>query len=77
MGAELVTYFEIDAPPVITKDTRDLSTDLDELDANKGKSLFTARIDSQSSARDGKPLKVVFDVTRLYFFDPQTEAAIR
>jgi len=29
----------------------------------------TARIDSQSSARDGKPLKVVFDVTRLYFFD--------
>jgi multiple sugar transport system ATP-binding protein len=77
MGAELVTYFEIDAPPVITKDTRDLSTDLDELDANKGKALFTARIDSQSSARDGKPLKVVFDVTRLYFFDPQTEAAIR
>ena len=59
MGAELVTYFEVNAPPVITKDTRDLSTDLDELESSKGKSLFTARIDSQSSAHDGKPLKVV------------------
>jgi multiple sugar transport system ATP-binding protein len=76
MGAELVTYFEVDAPPVITKDTRDLSTDLDELESSKGKSLFTARIDSQSSAHDGKPLKVVVDVTRLYFFDPDTEASI-
>jgi len=76
MGAELVTYFEVDAPPVITKDTRDLSTDLDELESSKGKSLFTARIDSQSSAHDGKPLKVVVNVTRLYFFDPETEAAI-
>jgi multiple sugar transport system ATP-binding protein len=76
MGAELVTYFEVDAPPVITKDTRDLSTDLDELESSKGKSLFTARFDSQSSAHDGKPLKVVVDVTRLYFFDPDTEASI-
>jgi multiple sugar transport system ATP-binding protein len=77
MGAELVTYFEIDVPPVITKDTRDLMSDVDELSAAHGKSMLTARIHSKSSAHDGKPLKVVVDVTRLYFFDPQTEAAIR
>jgi hypothetical protein len=41
-----------------------------------GKALFTARLDPKSAARDGRPLKVVADVTRLYFFDPETEAAI-
>jgi multiple sugar transport system ATP-binding protein len=76
MGSELVIYFEIDAPPVITADTRELMSDLDELDASRGKSLFTARIDSQSSAHDGQPLKVAVDVKRLYFFDPDTEARI-
>jgi multiple sugar transport system ATP-binding protein len=76
MGSELVTYFEVDVPPVITKDARDLMTDIDALDANADKSLFTARIDSQSAARDGMPLKIVADVRRLYFFDPDTETAI-
>jgi multiple sugar transport system ATP-binding protein len=76
MGSELVTYFEIDAAPVVTRDARDLMTDVDELGAVADRSLFTARIDSESSARDGQPLAVVADVSRLYFFDPQTEAAI-
>ncbi len=76
MGSEIVTYFEIDAPAVVTKDARDLMTDVEELAAAEGRSMFTARVDSQSSGRDRRPLKIVADVRRLYFFDPQTEAAI-
>jgi multiple sugar transport system ATP-binding protein len=76
MGSEIVTYFEIDAPAVVTKDARDLMTDVEELAATEGRSMFTARVDSQSSVRDRRPLKIVADVRRLYFFDPQTEAAI-
>jgi len=71
MGAELVTYFEIDAPPVITKDTRDLSTDSTSSMQQGQISLHSADRLTELRSR-WKPLKVVFDVTRLYFFDPQT-----
>jgi multiple sugar transport system ATP-binding protein len=78
MGAEIVAHFEVDAPPVVTRDTKDLMQDVDvhETLGDVERALFTARLDPKSSARDGRPLKVVADVTRLYFFDPETEAAI-
>jgi multiple sugar transport system ATP-binding protein len=77
MGAEIVAHFEVDSPPVKTRDARDLMVDVDEDGISvSGKALFTARLDPKSAARDGRPLKVVADVTRLYFFDPETEAAI-
>jgi multiple sugar transport system ATP-binding protein len=77
MGAEIVAHFEVDSPPVKTRDARDLLIDVEEDTMSvSGKALFTARLDPKSSARDGRPLKVVADVTRLYFFDPETEAAI-
>jgi multiple sugar transport system ATP-binding protein len=77
MGAEIVAHFEVDAPPVRTKNARDLVADVGDQDLSEtGKAIFTARINPKSSARDGRPLKVVADLTRLYFFDPDTEAAI-
>jgi multiple sugar transport system ATP-binding protein len=77
MGAEIVAHFEVDAPPVRTKNARDLIADVGDHDLSEmGKAIFTARINPKSSARDGRPLKVVADLTRLYFFDPDTEAAI-
>jgi multiple sugar transport system ATP-binding protein len=77
MGAEIVAHFEVDSPPVTTRDARDLMVDVGEDGiGSTGKALFTARLDPKSSVRDGRPLRVVADVTRLYFFDPETEAAI-
>ena len=78
MGAEVVAHFEVDAPPVIGIDSRDLMTELEleGIGGNGHRSTFTARLDPRSSAREGRPLKVVADVTRLYFFDADTEAAI-
>jgi multiple sugar transport system ATP-binding protein len=76
MGAEIVAHFEVDSPPVKSKDARDLMIEEEHEMSDSGKALFTARLDPKSSARDGRPLKVVADVTRLYFFDPDTEAAI-
>jgi multiple sugar transport system ATP-binding protein len=37
---------------------------------------FLARVDPRSTARPGESLKVVFDIDRLHFFDPDTEEAI-
>jgi multiple sugar transport system ATP-binding protein len=78
MGAEIVAHFEVDAPPVRTKNARDLMADAADVPdlSETGKAVFTSRLNPKSSARDGGPLKVVADLTRLYFFDPDTEAAI-
>jgi multiple sugar transport system ATP-binding protein len=77
MGAEVVAHFEVDAPPVRTKNARELVADVGDQDLSEtDKAIFTARLNPKSSARDGRPLKVVADLTRLYFFDPDTEAAI-
>jgi hypothetical protein len=38
--------------------------------------LMTARLNPRSAARTGQPLRVVIDLERLYFFDPETEEAI-
>ena len=78
MGAEVVAHFEVDAPPVIAADTRDMMTELEleGIGGNGHHATFTARLDPKSLAHQGRPLKVVADVTRLYFFDPETEAAI-
>ena len=79
MGSEIVAYFEVDAPPAIPKDTIGSETEGDQPGgqvAAVGRSLFTARLDPKSSARKGSPLMLVADVTRMYFFDPETEAAI-
>ena len=38
--------------------------------------LMTAPLSPRSGARSGQPLRVVFDLERLYFFDPETEEAI-
>jgi multiple sugar transport system ATP-binding protein len=37
---------------------------------------FLARVDPHSRATPGRPHKVVLDVSRIYAFDPETEAAI-
>jgi multiple sugar transport system ATP-binding protein len=80
MGAEVVAHFEVDAPPVETRDTLDMLEDVERTTvtsgAGEGNALFTARLDPKTSARDGRKMKLVADVSRLYFFDPDTEAAI-
>jgi multiple sugar transport system ATP-binding protein len=38
--------------------------------------VLTARLSPKSSARTGQPLRVVIDLERLHFFDPETDEAI-
>jgi multiple sugar transport system ATP-binding protein len=39
--------------------------------------VLTARLSPRSSARTGQPLRVVIDLERLHFFDPETDQAIQ
>ena len=38
--------------------------------------MLTARLSPRSGARTGQPLRVVIDLERLHFFDPETDEAI-
>jgi multiple sugar transport system ATP-binding protein len=83
MGPEIFAHFTLDAPPVLTEDTRDLAADkgLDSEDvegqAESGSAKFVARLNPRTSAVRGRAMELVIDVRRLHFFDLETGRAIR
>ena len=80
VGAEVIAHFELDTPPVLTKDTIELAPDVDDLDAEQGRDkrvICTARLDPRTKASRGERLRLVVDPASLYFFDPESETALR
>ena len=82
LGADVVVHFTVQAPAVITEDTKELAHDvghgLSPLDRIElpGHSEFVARLSPRTTATKGQPIELVVDVTRLHFFDPETGLAI-
>ncbi|PSK98045.1 carbohydrate ABC transporter ATP-binding protein (CUT1 family) [Murinocardiopsis flavida] len=80
LGSELLIHFGIDAAPMVTEDTRELARDAgtEGLDAaaDRAHSTAIARFSPRSAAAEGRPVRVRVDTERLYFFDPETGAAI-
>jgi hypothetical protein len=77
----VIAHFELDAPPVLTKDTTELARDVDEGDAMQGgraeRLTCTARLNPRTKASRGGLLRLAVDPASLYFFDPETETALR
>jgi multiple sugar transport system ATP-binding protein len=83
LGADVLAHFEIQAPPVLSDDVREIADDVGqealqavEAGVRAGRSTFTARLNPRTSAREGEPIELVVDVTRLHFFDPETGLGI-
>jgi multiple sugar transport system ATP-binding protein len=82
LGADVVIHFTVDAPAVVTEDTKELAHDVghDRLEAveqmGSDHSEFLARLSPRTTATQGQPIDLVVDVTRLHFFDPETGLAI-
>jgi multiple sugar transport system ATP-binding protein len=83
LGAEMIVHFEVDAPPVRTKDTDDLETEVegeqrkDHTVAEGEQATFTARLLPKTEARDGTSLRLAVDVEELYLFDVDSGDSIR
>jgi multiple sugar transport system ATP-binding protein len=82
LGAELLVHFGVDAPPVLTEDTKELVEDsgtADELDRARraGTSSMVGRVSPRSRADDGQRLELAVDTGRAHFFDLDTGVAIR
>jgi multiple sugar transport system ATP-binding protein len=89
LGSEVLVHFLVDAPPVLTEDTRELvgeqsgpmaqaSVIVQELEkaVETGTSTFVARLDPRTRAAERQPLELAVDTARLHFFDPATGLGI-
>ncbi|MDP9020349.1 MAG: sn-glycerol-3-phosphate ABC transporter ATP-binding protein UgpC [Actinomycetota bacterium] len=81
MGSEAYVHFSLDAPPVLTDDTRELASDVgldDQLErrGEKAISALVARVSPRTRAAKGEAIDLVVDTSRLHFFDIDTSLAV-
>jgi multiple sugar transport system ATP-binding protein len=71
LGADAHVIFQIDAPPVDVSEVREAAGDEETLIATD-RATFTARVDPQTSAKVGQPLRLAVDPSKFHYFDPAT-----
>jgi multiple sugar transport system ATP-binding protein len=80
MGSEVFVHFGVAAPPVRGKDVQAaVGADAVEATAQQSArqgSLFVARLDRGTRAREGERIELVVDPDRLHFFDTETGQGI-
>ena len=83
LGSEVLVHFTVDAPMVVTEDTKELAADtgteaLEALEARAEQqgSEFTAALNPRTEARRGQEIELVVDTSRLHFFDPESGLGI-
>ena len=80
LGAQIVVHFDVDAPKVVTADTKLLEKDAHTEDVPAHMlegTKFVAAFAPRSRVRIGDQVEVVVDTERMHFFDPETGLAIR
>jgi multiple sugar transport system ATP-binding protein len=71
LGPDAHLIFAVDAPPVDVSEVREAAGD-EEVLIPTDRATFTARVDPETSARVGSPLRLAVDTARFHFFDPAT-----
>ena len=74
LGSDAHVIFPLDAVPVETEDLHRKEEETALLGA--AGAVFTARVDSRTSARPGLPLRLAVDPAGFYWFDRETGAAL-
>jgi multiple sugar transport system ATP-binding protein len=79
LGSEIVVHFLVDAPKVVTADTKALEKDahLEDVPVVQHGNTFVASFAPRSRVRPGDEVEIVVDRERLHFFDPETSLAVR
>ncbi|GIF69126.1 glycerol-3-phosphate ABC transporter ATP-binding protein [Asanoa ishikariensis] len=78
LGSQIMVHFLLDAPRVVTEDTKLLDKDAHAEEAPKHDATkFVASFAPRSRVRAGDEVEVVVDTERMHFFDPTTGDAIR
>jgi multiple sugar transport system ATP-binding protein len=76
LGSEVIAHFPLGG--VVATAAAEVPSDAPAVEAAPASgAVLTARLSPRSGARTGQPLRVVIDLERLHFFDPETDQAIR
>jgi multiple sugar transport system ATP-binding protein len=78
LGAEVLVFFPINAPPVETDEIVSIRAGEEEeaLLAQEARALFTARLPSGTRQLLGQKIRLALDPERCYFFDPVTRDSL-
>ncbi len=83
LGSEIVAHFEMQAPPVLTEDTKELAEDIGtghHYEAHQKRQSTTSklvgRFSARTEAREGQTIEVAVDTRALHFFDVDTGLGI-
>jgi multiple sugar transport system ATP-binding protein len=71
LGSEVLVHFSVATRPDSAPGASDFIESLGD-----ESSIFVARVDPETRARDGEPLRLVVNTKRLHFFDPDTGQSI-
>jgi multiple sugar transport system ATP-binding protein len=78
LGSQIMVHFLLDAPRVVTEDTKLLEKDAHTAELpTHDETKFVASFAPRSRVRTGDEIEVVVDAERMHFFDPETGEAIR
>jgi multiple sugar transport system ATP-binding protein len=78
MGSEVLVHFSVDAPTVVTEDTKELAHDVGDPTAVQPnpETVVVARFGPRTRAREGEPIEAVVDAEHLHVFDPESGLSI-
>jgi multiple sugar transport system ATP-binding protein len=83
MGSEVFVHFTVNAPSVLTEDTKELAVDAGsdsleklEIAASENTSAFVARMSPRTKVRVAEDIQVYVDTTAMHFFDIDTGRSI-
>jgi len=76
LGSEIIAHFEIEAPPVLTEDTRELAEDVGTAHKYEAHtrdqsrtSELVGRFNARTQVREGQTIEIAVDTRALHFFD--------
>ncbi len=80
LGSEVLVHFGVGAPAVRGEDVEaalgEEALEATSEQARRKGSLFTARVTRESAAREGEPIELAVNTSRLHFFEVETGNAI-
>jgi multiple sugar transport system ATP-binding protein len=83
LGSEIVAHFEVDAPPALTEDVRELARDVGQeggvratADTGTSKTVMVGRFGPRSRVHAGDVVDVAVDTRNLHLFDLETGQGI-
>jgi len=82
LGSEIVAHFEVDAPPALTEDVRELARDVgqeskvQEITEGDTKTVMVGRFGPRSRVKNGETIDVAVDTSGVHLFDVESGAGI-